>query len=376
MARNIIENDDDFDGIDEVLREESAPQESDGLFDEMSADEDSMVNVHRVGVGRKAPFLFASHPRDYTLGAMLEKLRDEYGGGEFILKLTKKGVYQKQRMVAVEKAIDKPAAPVATVAPQGDNMILTLLMQQAERAEASAVRMQESMNNMLLAIVNRKEPQAKESSLTELVTSLAAMKQLEPKPEKNAGDMEMFLKGVEFGKDMAGGSEPEGILQSAVKSFAPMLEKMATMQAQQPQQQPRRMPPQQRAPLPAGVTAIQAQPAPSQVTEAPPDATLYNAMLTMLAKAAFSNADPEVYANVFLDQAPELLPMIKDDAQYGMMIASLGDVGAQVTDWLDNWRDMCIELSDVSSSEPQDQPDISVPVGQFNLGDSEGGDLD
>ena len=64
--------------------EEEIITSADALISEVRGDEEATVNVYRLGTGRgKETFLYATSPEDISARDIMERCRDEYGGGDF-----------------------------------------------------------------------------------------------------------------------------------------------------------------------------------------------------------------------------------------------------------------------------------------------------
>lgn len=410
--------------LGQELGEDSAISEQDvaliGVINALDNGESAEIAVFRAEKkqGGMGAFLFRCEPVDFSVPALMEKLRDEYGGGEFRVRVTEATTQRLRanRLIRVEtpKQSANNAQAVAPVA--GDLVSLLASIQDGNRQQAETMRemmfTQQSENQrMILEIVKATATSAKSEAPTmgEIVQTLVALKELDgSKKSESVGSeklIEMFFKGMDQGKELAGagGGENESILSQAIKAFGPSIGEITQAlnkanQAQAPQQfqhsphaapvanLPRRMVPpalgeenNQNAIVPPvavrqqdDATALVAES--GQKNEGDNVQQLLNQFapyMQMLCVAAAQDADPEVYANMVLDQiAPEMVEeWIASAEKFDILCSYLPPgIRSQKQDWFDYLRDAVLALreddqigaNDVSpGSEKKTVPDNS-----------------
>lgn len=379
------------------------------ILGELGADESGKITLYRTSKkpGGVGGFLFSCTPTEYAGMGVLEKLRDEYGGGEFRAVVRVDGVTRANKLLIVEapakdsfgflnKSGQTTAQPTGT--DQSSNF---MALQESIRASSDQMRemmfaMQQENNKMMLEIVKASANTKTEGpSMIELVQTLAAMKQLSPPEEKGAGPeklLDMFFKGMEQGKSMAQTDNgDESILQTAIKTIGPSLGDMAKAlamgQAQgqnpnpnQPVQRPLGLP----RPTNPAVAAPFAQTAqtvvPNNVTapvvttlnpEPEQDMNLIAMMqmqpyINILMTAALRDASTEVYANMILDQFPEetVQEMVGDQEKFDKLLSYFPAESKNHMEWFDELRENVLTLLDEENApEENDAPLISSSTG-------------
>lgn len=387
-------NDDDLpengNEIDEFLSDDDLNLMS--IVSELETVNNAYVSVYRADNGRsKGAYIFRCSPNEFSLPDILDKLRDEYGGGDFRLVVSKNGAMVRNSPISVEKprlmpksfeqSIHQPAAP----APNTDGLNAVLLqMQENARAQADSMRdfmMQQSerTSNMMLEIVKATSNGARSEAPTmvDMLQTMVTLKTLSGEDKKGTDPAElinMFFKGMEQGKELAGngGDGDESILKTAIKGFAPFLGQVTEQLSNQkqvpqlPAPVPRNRPPQV-IPQKSTAPAVQSEP----VIETEDDAMLGNFLQTtkmiqqfspyiqLLSKAAMVNADTEVYANLILDQIEEsvIREWIINEENYKKVTSYLPpeiNANPEYRGWFDELRVIVIALLDGQDESEDD----------------------
>ncbi len=112
------------------------------LISELGGDSETTVNIYKQpGTGKeKLEFLFAIEPQDYRLGPLLEKIRDEYGGGNYRVRVHQNGRILANRAIsiAVPLTTNKSASDTA----QLGGIIERLLDEQRKNTETIISRLE------------------------------------------------------------------------------------------------------------------------------------------------------------------------------------------------------------------------------------------
>lgn len=425
-------SDDEFDGefeeIHEITQETAEEVEEkslDGMLAELRGANNVTVNVYRTGKGRHLAFLFTCAPTDYTLGQLQEKLRDEYAGGEFRVHVRKQGLLVANQIIAVEAPKTTQGIPAPISAPVADNGMASLLvaMQENTRTMMMALqdsqnRQQENMMNLMTTLFSSvsKREQPQQSSVAELLGLLATSKNLFDSGEK-VDSFEMFQKGLEFAQHNNGERNP---LTALVDSMGPAVVALAEQvkaapRATIPQGAPIRPAPvafdPPRPPNAAIPTSSPVYPNPpiesahpiatpenppiterpivseSQIT-IPPDYQEFAHLLPILLNAAVADTDPEVYANVLLDQVPrnKLLTILGDKNRFMLVLEALPSDFHPYKEWFEELRDITVEIvqeeqtaednagdnSDVSDLDETDENSNGGDADAENISDPDG----
>lgn len=360
-----------------VIQEEAPPiapeiiEENGGDFgnlvsflEEMQEVDTATISVYRDSKGRAVgAYLFKCTPSEFSLADVLDKLRDEYDGGSFRIIIFANGQRVKNQLVEVEapkkSAFDfmRKNEPIAVAPPQNDLAHALLQIQEAMRNQSDSMRdmmltQQQENTKMLLQVLAAKDNHAapQQTSLAEMLQLLTVAQSIGGgKSDSISPDkmLEMFFEGMKQGREMGGGGESENVLTTAIKAFGPTIAEITSKMAQQ-QPQPQSM--QQRRELPgptpirpeSQVTNIEDRPAP----EAPDPTAALQPYIAMLVNAAQVDGDPEVYANLLLDQIPEqvLREYLESDINYQMLLGYFPPESATCFPWFDSLRALVLEF--------------------------------
>jgi len=249
---------------------------------------DGKIMIYRLSAGnnRNMAFVFSFSPGAYSYEDMLETLRDEYGGGDFCIKIHA-GEGRRLRMQE-RVSVESPKIKKTEVVQQnaGNNSMMDMMREQM-------AAQQTMLNNLLLGIAQRPAPPA--AAGLGLVEMLTIVEKMTPKQVNPLEQLTLMRELVDFGKEVSGNAPEDTGFMSAFKALAPALTAMASNQQPQAQQQLRQgsQQPQAQQPLRQGSQQPQA-PAEGQ------DESLV--LLKMLVRAAKLNAPSDVYAEVVIDQ--------------------------------------------------------------------------
>lgn len=253
---------------------------------------DGKIMIYRLSAGnnRNMAFVFSFSPGAYSYEDMLETLRDEYGGGDFCIKIHA-GEGRRLRMQE-RVSVESPKIKKTEVVQQnaGNNSMMDMMREQM-------AAQQTMLNNLLLGIAQRPAPPA--AAGLGLVEMLTIVEKMTPKQVNPLEQLTLMRELVDFGKEVSGNAPEDTGFMSAFKALAPALTAIASNQPQQAQPAGR-----------PGNQLPQAQPAgrpgnqpPQNAHQAEQNESLV--LLKMLVRAAKIGTDPEIYSEVVIDQLGE-----------------------------------------------------------------------
>lgn len=361
----------------ELSVEPGAPGEG-AEFDELDDLGDSGA---RLAIWRTSPSEFAGYVGTYNREEWTrDRLMEEWGGGKFTIKVRNPdGTLNGQRHIQIAgKPKNKEAPPPAqTIVPQasgGSELARVLEGIQASNAAAQEANKGQItlLTTLVTSLINR-EPPKPPPAPDPLAMLEKAANILKPRGGDEAGGMSAFIKGLEMGRSLAGeGGEPgmASVFMEGVKT----IKDVATMT-----QTNKQRPAQRRIAAPApGTVAAEgpaAAPAPPNNPETPVVTDQMRQIQWIKQQAAFlvhqaaRQKDPELYAELFLDNLPSFLPeatvleQMKDEgaiSKLGMLYPRV----LQFPDWFEEFRATVVELIE----SPDDAGDTDEDTGGETAG--------
>jgi hypothetical protein len=362
--------------------------DEDSLESELRDIQNGKVRVSRKSNKQGSPggYLFTIGSDEMSLDDLMDKIRREYGGGEYRLRVTRSnGAFAINRDVSIAEPLT-PAVQVAPpVAPASDDRLASILMsmQENNRLLMDSMRQQqlaqaESMQTVFVEIIRAQaqrepSPAAAQQSPTDMLAMMGMFKELFGS-EKHADPMKVFLQGVDFAKKMTGGDGDDNPVIEMLKTLAPPLLALAQQGAPMPRPPMvmQRAPalPQQPVAQPAppvvdtnGRSNVQGDGGVSEMTELSGDqgsagdlsvddseqllelARQMAPYINVLTTAATIDADPETYANMVLDmvQPEQVLAIVGNDQRYGDLLAQIPGI-EDLREWFDSLRACLVEL--------------------------------
>ena len=323
------------------------------------------VKVYRV-VENKAElaWLFDCTPAELPI---LQKLRDEYDGGRFECRVYKNNRIYKRVKVVVES----PKKPVATQLVKND---------MAEMLKEMGRQQQENFNMLkdtVLQMVGKPStpPPSQIETMTLMIGLMKSMKDFaSPQiPQAPAFDPEkmfdLFLKGMEMGRDSGGGGET-GLMDLAKELIkSPLLGQLAqaatTPQLPPPKMEQPKLPVQLPIKLnPQAQSEIKPQP-PTQGENMTNPAIKY--YLNMLIQKAENDSDPVLYAEFILDNAPQ--SMVEENIMREDLIEYASSIDPRVKQhekWFTELRDHIVSVLTLPEETEEDEGDRDNP-GELTL---------
>ena len=332
------------------------------------------VKVYRV-VENKAElaWLFDCTPAELPI---LQKLRDEYDGGRFECRVYKNNRIYKRVKVVVES----PKKPVAAQLVKND---------MAEMLKEMGRQQQENFNMLkdtVLQMVGKPStpPPSQIETMTLMMELMKSMKDFaSPQiPQAPAFDPEkmfdLFLKGMEMGRDSGGGGET-GLMDIAKELIkSPLLGSLAQA-VNNPPQLPR--PPAgmsipiQQKPLAQKIplnTANQQERNPDFKPQPPTQGEnmtnpVIKHYLNMLIQKAENDSDPVLYAEFILDNAPQ--SMVEENIMREDLIEYASSIDPRVKQhekWFTELRDHIVSVLTLPDETEEDEGDRDNP-GELTL---------
>jgi hypothetical protein len=286
------------------------------MMSELGGADNARVTVHRVNKNRTMSYVFACTPDEFSL----DTLRDQYGGGDFRLYITKNGQLIKggNRPISVEPRQQQQAPQEA--APSSGVAEMLAMIREMQAVQLASMQRAAAPANPLAGIDLPAVITAIAAAVTALRPPPAPALPPPPPPVDNSDRaINMLLKGIELAKDLgAGGGGGESSLMDVARDLmkSPMLAAVVQASAASPPRPAQPRPPQNvsHAKLPApngssqtpqpGQQPMQAAPTPEQ----PPQQTRENVIagyLAILVQKATEGADPQLYAAMILDNVDD-----------------------------------------------------------------------
>lgn len=345
------------------------------IFSEVGADKNEVNYYFQVWRVLKdqadMAFLFKGTPAELPI---MERLRDEYDGGKFHIQIYRNKKRYKRLNVTVE-------APKKSYVPP------TVKSDMAEMLKEMGRQQQENFNMLkdtVLQMVGK--PSTPQPSQMEMMTSMMllmkSMKdfvspQVQQAPSFNPEKMfDMFLKGMEMGRDSGGGGET-GLMDIAKELIkSPLLGQLA-----QAATTPQLPPAQMRIAKPAAPIALTETPATGKTPAVNPQPIkgdnvnnpVLKHYLNMLVQKAEKDSDPILYAEFILDNVPQ--SMVEQNIMREDLIEYASSIDPRVKqheEWFLELRAHIISvLTGEDEQEETDSTGGTVPSDDTNLPEPE-----
>ncbi|MEE9119420.1 MAG: hypothetical protein V3U02_12615 [Calditrichia bacterium] len=269
----------DGDFIDDTGLQQDIDQELNAIFSDFGGDEnldEYSIRIYRSQKGKGTlGYVFACLPSELPV---LDKLRDEYGGGDFEVRVLKNNRIFRRRKVTVEPPIKKSAAPQTSTS---DLMLVVQTMNSGfnrlGEMMSKGVTQQQQFNPMEMQ--------------THILDQIKSMKELFG-GGKSENPLKMVKDVMEVQSLLSGDTEPSTnkVLLGLVEQFGPPLIEMS--------KQEQRLKNSKRTIKPG-------QPKPQQDEKENMKNRQLKMQLMFLTSMAEKNADPYTYACMVLDQTPD-----------------------------------------------------------------------
>lgn len=337
--------------------EDQALDQLEGMISEFSGSADCVVNVYRQGDGKNLSFLFRTNPDEMTGGEIMERCRDNYGTGDFRIHIRKgpRLVANKPFSVEAKKEDEKEQYQ-----PQNNNAeMLAFITAQMNNQQAMFAT---TMQAMAEAMKGRETPAIDPIAMQSgMIQALVALKGLAAPETGNQKDpVEMLVQGITLARELGprdGETNTSDILLEALKTFGGPLANAAA---------------QMKPPGAPGNGALLTGPGdPQAAADAEKEkqmgvkALMLKGQLAWLIKQAESGKNPELYAELLLDQLGEVVVLdfiSKPDALDKLAAVNPGVVGQRL--WFEKLRDAILALTDSDDAGDSEGEDGEyIPAG-------------
>lgn len=322
----------------------------------LAADDDVTYTVTKMSgrVGDRSGYCGKFSVADLSL----DTIRGNWGGGKYkIIGRHNSGAFAGSRTVEV---MDAPGdrAPAAAPASQGMqpptfSEMLAFARGGGNNDNAALLEVIRSQGAQLAAFIARPAPVAPAGpSFTEI---LALIKETRGEPSKS-DPVELLLQGLKLGQQMSGGETSlADIAKSGLEMVAPLIQAKAAESAAA-----RTAPAVARQP--SDVLPRPIKPAPGTATAMDPMLQKLNWLrqqTTLLVHHASKKKDPELYAEVMLDNLPEFITVEEIAARMndGGAVAQLTVLNPEVAkyaEWFEEFRVKVLEIIAEANSEPDE----------------------
>lgn len=316
-------------------------------------DEIGVEGTARYRVHRTSPAGFDGYVGTYTRDELEpDRIFEEWGGGRF--RITVVDAAGKVRGNAIMMIAGKPKhkaeapAPVAQVQAPGLGSEMARVLEGIQAAQAAAQKATDTqmamLTTLLTSLINKEPPKAPPAPdpLAMLEKAAAILK---PRDDGGGKAVEMLLQGMELANRFGGGGHEPGMADVFLEGFRTIKDaaKLAP-NAHQPRPAQRRI-----APQPQGVAAAPGDAAPAAPPPEPPtpaqrqDAWIKQQVQFLVVQASRAK-DPELYAELFLDNLPAFLPeaeakrRMSDEAELAKLAEAVPEV-VNYLPWFEKFRD-------------------------------------
>lgn len=314
------------------------------LFEEFGGDpQDSMfkINVKRVMPGRgELEHCFSCLASELPV---TERIRKNFGAGAYEIWIYKDGkIWRRPKL-----NIAQPKETLESIAPQNNEL---------SGVFESMIQMQQRQFEEMKAIIvaNQPAPVNPMQSMQEMITTMQLMKELSGgnvPPPPTIDPMKQFESSMELAQkmmDMSGGTErsPSDALYKMAETIMPVLiEGAKTETTQKPTEAQSRSVRQTAQPI-QNPTPTQ-NPTPSPEEKQNMFQMIIKRKLNELVKLAANNNDPELYADVMLDQIPDIyldkLKTFISDPNAINRLAALNPAVNNSLEWFDAFKARIID---------------------------------
>lgn len=360
LKGKIGEEFEDIDTIDTDFQDVSDLQgdidsELSDVTSEFGKDENEVnfkIKLHRVLEKKgEREWLFDIVPSELPV---MDRIRDEYGGGKYEASLYKNGRLFRKFHWSI-------ASPRTNYIPPNKNNTLDM----ASVMNAMLAQQKEQFNQFKELMLQVARP-AQTSTfnpmdmMTGLMAAMVQMKAFLSPPSNNSGDgaekyISALTKGIELAKDLGGGGDKEtnllDVIRDLVKSpvFEKVIESSSSVVASVPQipvNQPIKIPQSENINQPGNVNDMNFI-----------EKKFIEPQLNNLVKLAKSGKNPELYAEVLLDNLPPQIneEIINKYLTNENIIEDLSKINPEVknhSEWFLAFKDAIKELISSENQEP------------------------
>lgn len=321
----------------------------------------------RYEVRRTSPADLAGYCCTYSQDELtLERLQEEHGAGKYNVRGRRgDGAFLPSVSVQIAPLPKHKQAPAAAAAPVQTGSVMGELAPLLTAMKDSTDRQVNMLTNLLTALIQRPDPKPEKGpDALALITALVPVLR-PPKTDSATDAVKLLLQGIELGKEFGGG-DGEGGMTSLLGKGLDTVKTLAAAAARNPPRRPQ--PARVAAPAapgaagtvpaleePAKIEAPAPAPAPAAAPAAPAedvDADILGWLenqVRLLVHQAKHDKDPELYAELFLDNMP---PGLDEATVYAQLsepdaIDKLAAFNAEVLElrpWFEDFREVMLRI--------------------------------
>lgn len=324
-------------------------------LDEMESQENASFRVYRQHSGNtsKMAFCFTVPADQFSFEELLQKIKDEYGAGDYRIHLRGATEYGKNQLIA-NQVVSVEATRTANPAPQQSqaNELAPIVERMQERMEAMQQRMEER-----LTAVQSQPQQDPTEMMQKMMATMASMQEMMGGNQGPAKKEKSLIEQIEeaekiaerFGKMQ---QEDGGFGQLMREGLQPLIQ-LAQQHAGQKSEAGNGASPKPNPAQPPAKTGQPAQPTRSQQEMEQQLGPFAHSIRTLLF-AAQKNGDPETYADMALDfmsedQYDDVFRFLSSDGCIDAVIEYVPEV-ANHREWFESLRRSILASLDVGDA--------------------------
>lgn len=256
-----------------------------GLLDELGSASDAIVRIYECSAqGRKLEYLFECSPAEFSF----DKLRDEYGGGDFRVQVRQPGRrgLLANKLISIKRTVKPVSYPVNQISPE-------------QITDAISRGINETLARLLPMIQSQNKPIDMADVEDRFMQRMVLMKQLFAPSNDGASNIDTLLKGMELAKELnktPGEANITDLLIETVKTFGRPLADIVAKQAVAPKI------PQVKPPIVGAISIDPEDNLKMPITVSDPNLQHLAPYVDFLLVQAKADRNTEIYANFILDQ--------------------------------------------------------------------------
>lgn len=280
------------------------------------------VKCYKMENGKDGWLFDIEESSGYTASDLMERLRDDYGGGEYVAKLfagERNRLKRVSRFRIIEaksrSSLYEPHREKELHSAGEPDKFMQFLLQQHQASQAQ-------LTTILTAVLGQQRGKSDGLGVADVLSLVDRMVSSKSGGADIAGVMDVLTAGISLGKEASGNAPDRGGFMDILAGLVPVLAAQAAQQAAP-------------AALPAPAVAQDSdanEPPPAPVRRQPPPAERQQAntgvvppWATVLMQAAKKNADPEPYAAILGDFMTEeqLAVVLGDESLFWSVVQQI-----------------------------------------------------
>lgn len=332
----------------------------------MGAGEGFKYRVNKVSGKQGEPQGYCA---TYDAGELsLDTIREQFGGGKYRIRVVDQAGQYKGNATVEIVGLPKVAAPAAPVAAPAQDLGGIAQIIASLKPVAPATDGGDRLMTMILAMMENQGKMIAAMSAASKGPSVAEILAIVNAKGGGGGDKsptELLLEGLKLGRELAGdggGSSELDVANKGLDVLASFAANHATQPAAPaaPVARPARLP----APAAAAVTAL-AQPG-GQDVGIMQKINWLKAQTANLVRQAARDKDPELYAEVMLDNLPPFISAQEIRERLGaadavQQLAALNSDVLRFSEWFEDFRTEVVRMLDEAAAEAAGQGGTPVP---------------